>query len=488
MKTQINNIAVVGGGTAGLIAALILKNRFSDIKVSVIRSSKIGIVGVGEGSTEHWSELMKFLNIDFKELIRECDATCKIGIMFENWTDKPYLHSVIGDYVFRVSQYNAMYGKIISEKKDAKDLVSSVYWDSKIELEFLQDRNTPVSAQYHFNTNKLNAFLTEKAKNIGIDFFDDEILDVKLDEQGNIKELSGEKSNYQNDFYIDSTGFSRMLMIKLGAKWRSYSKFLKSKAAIAFPTGDTDNYNMWTLARAMDYGWMFRLPVWGRHGNGYIFDSDFIDFDQAKKEVEDFLGHEIDVAKKFNFDPGTLDRVWIKNCVAVGLSASFVEPMEASSIGTTIQQCFLLMHKIPNYDQTVIDDYNTKMNQILDNIRDFVALHYITKKNNTEYWKYISTIDLPDSLQENLEIWKHKLPVGDDFSNISRYILFKENHFSVVMHGLGLFDYDNIAYEYHALSEDIKDRANRAFEFLKAEEKDSPKIIHKEYLRSIRNS
>ena len=275
-------------------------------------------------------------------------------------------------------------------------------------------------------------------------------------------------------------------MSKLGSKWQSYGKYLKSKAAIAFPTPDTENYNIWTLARAMDYGWMFRLPVWGRYGNGYIFDSDFISPEQAKQEAESYLGYEINVAKTFQFDPGALENVWIKNCCAVGLSASFVEPMEASSIGTTIQQCFILMHKLPNYDQSVVDDYNKKVNDILNNIRDFVALHYLTKKTNTEYWKYLSTVEIPDSLKSNLEIWKYKLPIGEDFSNLSRYILFKENHFTMVMHGLGLFDTESISYEYNALNDDIKDRANRAFKFLKEQEALSPKIIHKEYIRSIR--
>jgi tryptophan halogenase len=485
---NIKNLTVVGGGTAGFIPALILKSRFPDINIQIIRSSKIGIVGVGEGSTEHWSDLMTFLQIHPIELIKECDATYKLGIMFEGWSEKPYLHSVIENYALQAAQYSYIYGKIISEDRDPKDITSSVYWDNKLETEFLEDLRLIPASQFHFNTNKLNDFLTRKAEQLGINIIDDEINDIILTSSGDIEKIVGEKNIYSSDFFIDATGFKRLLITKLGAKWQSYGKYLKAKAAIAFPTPDTENYNLWTLAKAMDYGWMFRLPVWGRYGNGYIFDSDFISHEQAKEEVDKFFGRDIEVAKTFSFDPGALDRVWINNCCAIGLSSSFVEPMEASSIGTSIQQSFLLMHRLPNYDQEVIDRYNKSVTDILNNIRDFVALHYITKKENTEYWKSLKSVELPDSLKEKLEIWKYKLPIREDFSELSKYILFKENNFILVMHGLGLFDRESIKLEYDSLDTCIKNDADRIFNSLKQRESTFPKIIHKEYLRSIREN
>lgn len=485
---NIKSLTVVGGGTAGFIPALVLKSRFPDIEIRLIKSSKIGIVGVGEGSTEHWSDLMTFLQISPIELIKECDATCKLGIMFNGWGEKPYFHSVISNYALQAGQYNYIYGKIIAEGRDPKDITSSVYWDNKVETEFLEDLTFTPASQFHFNTNKLNNFLASKVKDLGIEIIDDEIVDIVLNNFGSIEKIIGEKNNYSSDFFIDATGFKRALITKLGAKWQSYSKYLKSKAAIAFPTPDTENYNLWTLAKAMDYGWMFRLPVWGRGGNGYIFDSDFITHEQAKEEVDKFFGKDIEVAKTFSFDPGALDQVWIKNCCAIGLSASFVEPMEASSIGTSIQQTFLLMHRLPNYDQNVIDQYNKSVTDILNNIRDFVALHYITEKENTEYWKSLKSIELPDSLAEKLEIWKYKLPIREDFSDLSKYILFKENNFILVMHGLNLFDQESIKMEYESLDLTIRSNADRIFDSLKRQEMLSPKIVHKEYLRSIREN
>lgn len=485
---KINSIAIAGGGTAGFVAALILKTRFSKIKIDIIRSSKIGIVGVGEGSTEHWNEFLKFIGIDVYTLIKETDATCKLGIMFEGWADKPYFHSVQNEFIQLISQYPYLLGKLIGDCAASSDISLKCYWENKVDTWFVDKPTECPSIQYHFNTRKLNEFLTNKARSLGIGIIDDEILDVTLNDNGEIDSVIGEYNKYNYDFYIDSTGFKRILISKLGAKWQSYGKFLKANAAIAFQTADTANYNIWTLAKAMDSGWLFRLPVWGRWGNGYIFNSDYISDEQAKLEVEKYFGHNIEINKTFRFDPGALDKVWIKNCCAIGLSASFVEPMEASSIGTSIQQSFLLMHRLSNYDELTIKKYNHSVNTILDNIRDFVALHYMTKKQDTNFWKDVSSMPIPDSLSERLEIWQHKLPIGEDFNSQSDYSLFKENNFTMVLHGLGLFNTASVKKEYDALESSLHSHANKLLANIRHYENTMQAITHKEYIKKIRES
>jgi len=485
---KINSIAIAGGGTAGFVSALILKTRFPKIKIDIIQSNKIGIVGVGEGSTEHWNEFLKFMGIDVYTLIKETDATCKLGIMFEGWSEKPYFHSVQKEFTQSISQYPYLYGKLIGDGVDSSDISLKCYWENKVDTWFVDNPKECPSVQFHFNTRKLNEFLTNKAMSIGIGIIDDEILDVNLNNSGGIDNLVGEYNQYKYDFYIDSTGFKRILISKLGAKWQSYSKFLKANSAIAFQTPDTDNYNIWTLAKTMKAGWLFRLPVWGRHGNGYIFNSDYISEEEAKIEVEKYFGHNIEINKTFKFDPGALDKVWIKNCCAIGLSASFVEPMEASSIGTSIQQSFLLMHRLANYDDLTIERYNKSVNTILDNIRDFVALHYITNKKDTEFWKDVAEMPIPDTLADRLEIWKHKLPIGEDFNSQSDYSLFKEHNFTMVLHGLGLFNSDSIKKEYNALESSLHDHADKLLTNIRHYEKTMPSITHKEYIKKIRES
>ena len=482
------SIAVVGGGTAGFVSALILKKRFPQMKIDVIRSSKIGIIGVGEGSTEHWKEFLIHLGISNREVVRECDATFKCGIMFQNWGVPDYLHSIQTQLSGKLGQYPYVYAGLIASGAAPIDMASTQFWNNQVNRWFLTQPDATPTNQYHFNTNSLNAFLTKKAEQLGIRIYDDEINDFDITEDGNITTLHGTKKDYNYDFYIDSTGFKKILISKLGAKWQSYSKYLKMNSAIVFPTGDTDNYNIWTMARAMDSGWMFRIPVWGRHGNGYIYNSDYISADDAKLEAEKFLGYEVNVAKQISFDPGALDKVWINNCCAIGLSASFVEPLEASSIGTSIQQAFLLMHRIVNYDQDIIDSYNNDVTDILNNIRDFVALHYVTKRNDTPFWKDVQQLDLPGDLADKIERWRNRMPINDDFNRKSRFILFKEDHHLFIMHGLQLFDTNSIKQEFELQSIQAKLEVEDIIRGKKVHTETISTVTHKEAIRYIRQN
>ena len=481
---NVKKVLIVGGGTAGLISALILKKKLN-IQVDLVYSKNIGIVGVGEGSTEHWREFMQFVGIDPYTLIKECDATYKSGIMFKNWGSRDYLHSVVSPFDSKFSQYSFVYAKQIAENSTYVNPKSN--WESMINSWHISRPESPPVNQYHFNTHKLNEFLTKIATSMGIGIIEDDISDVILDTTGAIKNLTSDSRTYEYDFYIDSTGFKRILMNTLGATWQSYSKYLKMKSAITFQTAEEENYNYWTLAQAMDYGWMFKIPVQGRNGNGYIFDSDYITAEQAKLEVERLLGHEIEIGRQFNFDPGALEQPWIKNCCAIGLSASFIEPLEASSIGTSIQQSFLLMQKLINYNDDSIEDYNKSVNSIMENIRDFIILHYITNKTNTEFWKDVNALELPDSLTARLQRWRHRLPVSEDFNNMSDYILFTPANFIVIMEGLDLFDRNSIRAEYNILYSEIKETANNIINQQLVAEKNIKFITHKEMISIIRN-
>ena len=482
---NVKSLTVVGGGTAGLISALILKVR-SNLDINLIYSSNIGIVGVGEGSTEHFRDFMNFVGIEASEIIKECDATFKIGVMFDDWIkNKKYLHSVFHPYSSRSGQYCNVYGKQISENSHIypESIVKSLVPPSAININY-----TPPTNQYHFNTFKLNDFLKKKAINMGIKVVDDDIFQVELDENGFIDFIVGKKTKYKSDFYIDATGFKRVLMNKLDVKWKSFNKYLKLNSVITFPTRDEDAYNYWTLAKAMDAGWRFKIPTWGRHGNGYIYDNNFITADKAKLEVEKELGHEIEIGKTFEFDPGALETVWNKNCVAMGLSGCFFEPLEATSIGLTIQQSFLLMHRLQNYDENVIKDYNKSFESITENIRDFIVLHYLTKRNDTEFWKNILNTEIPESLKDNLEKWKTKLPISEDFRNTSNYSMFSAHNFIVVMTGLELFDNKAILQEYSALSDQIKNATDQTVNGLFFEENIKKLIEHKKILQIIKDT
>ena len=482
-------ILVVGGGTAGFISSMMLKTRFPHYDIDMVCSKKIGIIGVGEGSTEHWTDFARYVGIDAAEMIKETDATFKIGIMFKDWGVPDYMHSIQDGYNLQLgNQYPYIFGNIIKENSYSNELSNKSFWDNKINEYYVQRKQIPVS-QYHFNTFKLNEYLTKKALERGVTIINDEITSVECDSEGNISCVKSENAVYNYDFYVDCTGFKKLLISTMGAKWISHKDYLKTNSAVVFQTPDTDEYNMWSLAKAMKYGWMFRTPTYGRWGNGYIYDSEYLTPEEAVAEVEEVLGFKITVGKHLKFDPGALDRAWIKNCCAIGLSSSFIEPLEASSIGASIQQMFMLIHTISNYNENTIESYNKSFRSLVENIRDFIVLHFVCKRNDTEFWKKVSETKLPESLSKKLEIWKDRLPVEIDFDLDTKFVLFKALHFVMVLHGLELYDIEKIKQEYNTLGNDIKENADKIRAHLLDESNHIYNFYsHKEFLTLLRNS
>lgn len=475
---MINKILIVGGGTAGLISALILKNRFSNLEIDVVKSDNIGIIGVGEGSTEHWKEFMDFCNIPLNELIRETDATFKYGIMFEGWTKNPYFHNVTAEINnIKFGQYLSGYAYSIINNLEPKKYTNGHCFINKV----IPD-NFP--NQFHFNTFKLNNFLLKKCLEINIKIFEDEIIKIKTI-NNNIDYIESKNNKYKYDFYIDSTGFKKILISKLNCKWNSYKEYLPMNEAIAFPTGDTEEYTPYTLSKAMSSGWMWRIPTFGRWGNGYVFNNNYIDAEKAKKECEDYLGYKVEIAKNIKFEAGALENAWIGNCVAIGLSSSFIEPLEATSIGTSIQQSFLLMHLLINYKQTDVDLYNLKFKDIVENIRDFVLLHYKVNKKDSDFWKNLK-LKLPKSLSDNLNKWQHRLPIKEDF--FGGYKLFNDPNFTVLLKELNLIDKKLIKKEYDMLSDHYKTHTRNEIEnHINYTCLNKNLIGHKEILKKLRN-
>jgi len=476
-------VLVAGGGSSGLIAAITLK-KYLNIKVDLVKSDKIGTVGVGEGSTEHFKEFLQLSGIDHTSIIKECGAVYKAGVFFKNFSSKSYMHSTAYPFDIKAGQYRYLYAHQIG------------FNDSYLQPNWIKNNcipkwymDTPLEAptnQFHFDTFKLNDFLINFAKSIGITIYDDEILNVNLDEYGSISSLTGKKTTYTYDFYIDSTGFSKLLISKLGGKWKSFKKYMKMDSAVVFPTEEEDEYNLWSLAQGLNSGWLFKVPVQGRHGNGYVFDSSHITLDEAQKEIEDLFGKKIDFAKSFTFDPGFIDKAWIKNCVAIGLSSLFVEPLEASAIGISIQQSFLLMHRLSNYDNKSIDSYNKSFEDLAINVRDFIVLHYVSDRRDTPFWKDVATVDLPDSLQYKLDMWKTRLPIAEDFNNVVNYGMFQDSNFILVMEGQGLFNREMIKKEFLLKSDLIVKTAKDTIANLKLLDANLKTVGHKEFINYVK--
>jgi len=442
---MINKLIVLGGGTAGLISALCCKHAFPKLDVTLIESKDIGIIGVGEGSTEHWAHLMEYLEIDIPELLRETDATFKTGIRFNNWhgDNTEYWHA-LAEFTLSQDPRSGLYLSMVDQIANGEDALASV-WKETLESRHAGPFSKSVN-QFHFDTKKLNDYFHKKCENKGVIFINDTIDDVELDESGFVSKLHG-KQIYTADFFIDCSGFRRVIASKLGVKWIDCKDYLPMNSAIAFPTGYKEDIPSHTEARALSSGWMWRIPTQNRFGNGYVYCDDFINEDEAISEAQSQHSDKIEIAKKIKFSAGYLDENWTKNCVCVGLASMFVEPLEATSIGSTIQQMFGLITSLPHWhknDKTSAKIYNKRFKQVSENIIDFVQIHYITERRDSEFWRWInSDLILTDFNREYLDDFKKYLPSHQPFND--HFIMFKSLNYTQVMWGLRLLDRKEIA-------------------------------------------
>ena len=435
------NIVIIGSGTAGLISALSLQKAFSNSSITVVSSKKVGIIGVGEGSTEHWREFMRICEIPTEELLVRTDATHKYGIRFENWTRKTpdYFHSVSGDEtIFAYGLYPTYMGFIEREKLLNIQTTSAGLTENKIRRVNLHENTN----QFHFDTFKLNNYFESLCFERGIKLMDDDVLSVVQNpETGNIESVVLEThGSLSGDFWIDASGFSKVLMTHIGnTDWESFSKYLLCDSAIAGPT-ESDPSNQirpYTRARAMSSGWAWEIPTQERRGNGYVFSSQFMDEDKAAEELSNLTGYSFDKHRHFKFDPGYLKKPWVNNCCAVGLASSFVEPLEATSIGSTIQQIKALIPYLASYTPTYKHSqkqYNKAMSSVMDNLLTMIRLHYISDRRDTPFWQAVSEMPINDTLQEMLDLWSERPPMRyDDFGSF--YGLFSSGHFIHVAQG-----------------------------------------------------
>jgi len=337
---------VVGGGTAGWLTALSLKKFMPYSDVTVIASSELGILGAGEGTTPHFMDLLKDLDIPESDLYEHAKATVKNGINFTNWNgdDKDYFHP---------------------------------FWEGQYAL--------------HFDANLLAKYLQGVGRSRGVKLIDDIVSDINEDSRGCIKSLTLRSGNVvDTDFVMDCSGLRRLIIGNhYKSPWNSYTKHLPAKRAMPFFIDHDGNIPDYTGAVAMKYGWMWRIPVQGRYGCGYVFDSNFITDEQAKEEVEQLLGHEITVPRFFDFEAGSYDKTWIKNCIAIGLASGFTEPMEATSIWIQVKSLQLLKEYIPMYirdGERAVEKYNNVVRNFNSDLMIFIHLHYLTKRTDSEFW------------------------------------------------------------------------------------------------------
>lgn len=404
------NICIVGGGTAGWIAAFyILKAQPGIHNVTVVESSKIGIIGAGEGSVGTFSALINggFFNykVDEEKFVKETDATAKMGIRHVNWTNKkgsyfapldmsPTANST-NDYIFKYIY--SLYGK------------DKMHLASRVGIDYENKKYRKYA--YHFDGHRVGIFFKNECSKHNVKIYDSVVNDVILNSEGEVSEIVLEDGyRVKSDLFIDCTGFAKILVNKVSPEWISKSHVLPLNTAMPFIINNKEGEEIdpVTTATALSAGWMWSIPLQNRKGCGYVFDQNFISPEEAKLEVEKFLGHEITPIKIINFDSGYSKYFWKKNVLSLGLSSSFFEPLEATSIHHTIVQISTFVDNFlnSNYNREEMyfnqKMYNHKISCLHEVATDFISLHYQGGRDDSAFWKYIKNENIVTPIAKNL--------------------------------------------------------------------------------------
>lgn len=437
-------VVIAGGGTAGWMTAAAMAAALGDcIDLTLVESEAIGTIGVGESTIPPMVLFNRLLGIGEADFMRATQATFKLGIKFENWKDvgESYFHSfgTTGkDHWSAGFQHFWLHGLTQGHTHSYDDYCLEL--KAALEGKFAHLPDDQMNYAYQLDSGLYAAFLRKRAERDGAVRIEGRIAAVELDgETGNIAalRLDGDR-RIEGDLFIDCTGF-RALLIEgaLHAGFDDWTHYLPCDSAIAVQTASVRPPVPYTRAIAHDAGWQWRIPLQHRQGNGIVYCSRYLDKDAA---LERLLGTvEGQVLTKPNFigyTTGARRKQWHRNCVAVGLSGGFMEPLESTSIHLIQRAVLRLIRMLPGgpISERDIAEFNDQQLTDMDQIRDFLILHYkVTERRDSPFWRHCAALPTPDSLAQKIELFRE---TGRVFRKNEE--LFVENSWVQVMMGQGI--------------------------------------------------
>jgi tryptophan halogenase len=454
----LKRIVVAGGGTAGwMAAAAIARTLGRAVNLTLVESDAIGTVGVGESTIPPLVAYNRILGINEAEFMRATQATFKLGIQFDNWLDegKSYFHSF---GLTGKDHWSAGFQHFWLAARERG--LAGNYADYCLELKaadaqkFAHLPDDRLAYAYQLDATLYAKFLRQMAEGDGAVRREGKIADVLLDgESGNIASLlleSGER--IEGDLFVDCTGF-RALLIEgaLEAGFDDWTHWLPCDSAIAIQTGSVGPPVPFTRAIAHAEGWQWRIPLQHRVGNGIVFCSKFLERGAALERLMGNLqGDALIKPNHLAFTTGARRKQWHRNCIAVGLSGGFMEPLEATSIHLIQRAVLRMLRMLPltEISQRDIDEYNEQQLQDFIQIRDFLILHYkVTQRDDSDFWRYCRNMPIPDTLDQKIELFRE---TGRVFRKNEE--LFAENSWVQVMMGQGI-----VPRAYHPIATKLSD-------------------------------
>jgi len=452
------NIVILGGGTAGWMTANLLQKKWRQrgIQISVVESPDIGIIGVGEGSTPLLKEFFDSLEISESEWMPQCNATYKNGISFNDWSTVPgyesYFHPFPCSLDFATFGFLYKYTELRRKGADVlahPNRFSLMAGLTERKLAPLPAENFPFHFQYgyHFDSVLIGKFLREKAKESGVSHIEATVEKVEQESDGSIKSLLLNTGQIlSGDFFVDCSGFASILLQKiLKVPFVSFSENLFNDSAVAIPTDIETEIPAETLSTALSNGWAWKIPLTNRFGNGYVFSSKYCSPDEAETELRSHLNIlESDVeARHLKMKVGRVQETWAKNCVAVGLSQGFIEPLEATALQfvySTIEQFSQALEE-GNFSGKNRDEFNARMNANFEGVRDYIVLHYKTNsRSDSQYWiDNRENQKISDNLRAMIECWYAIEDTQEALTRLNIGSYYSQRSWTCLLAGVGVF-------------------------------------------------
>jgi tryptophan halogenase len=437
-------IVVAGGGTAGWMAAAALARTMGHtIAVTLVESEAIGTVGVGESTIPPLVVYNRLLGINEAEFMRATQATFKLGILFDNWKQPGdrYFHSfgyTGKDHWAAGFQHYWLEGRARGHAQSYDEYCLELV--AALQSKFAQLPDNKVNYAYQLDSGLYARFLRQMAEADGVTRIEGKIARVELNgESGDIAalELDGGR-RVEGDLFLDCTGF-RALLIEgsLHAGYDDWTHWLPCDSAIALQTPNVRPPVPYTRAMAHDAGWQWRIPLQHRTGNGIVYCSRYLDHDAAlERLLGNIEGEPLTPPNKIRFQTGARRKQWHRNCIAIGLSGGFMEPLESTSIHLIQRAILRLIRMMPQgaISPRDVAEFNDQQFQDMEQIRDFLILHYkVTDRRDSPFWRQCAAMDVPDSLRQKIELFR-------DTARVFRRNeeLFAENSWVQVMLGQGI--------------------------------------------------
>jgi hypothetical protein len=452
MDNRIEKIVILGGGTAGWMTASYLAKMLGDTaEITVLEAPSIPKIGVGEATVPNLQTVFfDFLELTEKDWMPECNASFKMGIKFINWctegegqpdarpmgNDFDYYYHLFG----LLSQHDRLplshywtYLRLRGETKERFDY--SCYWEPSVmqamKAPCWPDGRPATSYAWHFDADLvadlLRRFATEQ---LHVNHIQDEMLEVVQDSRGFVQALATRSGNrLAGDLFVDCSGFRGLLINKAMAEPfidMSDQLLCDSAVATAVPHDDDNGVEPFTSAIAMKAGWTWKIPMLGRFGTGYVYSSKFADQDNATKDFCTLwdLNPETTPLNQIRFRVGRNRRAWVKNCVSIGLSSCFLEPLESTGIYFITAAVYQLTKHFPDksFNQVLIDQFNNEIETMFDDTRDFVQAHfYLSPRTDTAFWRANKKLTLTPQIQEKIAMYKAGLPINAPIVDVSTY-------------------------------------------------------------------